>query len=178
MAKNRYSTATAAEKQNFTDLVKTMAPLLATGLTIKHRELREEKNPKYILALGKNKALVYTVEFRLGEKNSIKSISLLVSRVTLKSNFGKALIKAFKDAKECYGSIVFRIPVEKQESVPGMLETIGKLIQASDELELDPKRNYLDPPQGWVDGLEDVKPSKVEKPVAETTKEAELQKAS
>ena len=178
MAKNRYSTATAAEKQNFTDLVKTMAPLLATGLTVKHRELREEKNPKYILVLNKNKALVYTVEFRLGDKNSIKSISLLVSRVTLKSNFGKALTKAFKEAKECYHGIVIRIPIEKQESVPATLETIGKLIMASDELELDPKRTYQDPPQDWVDGMNDVKPAKVKEPVAETTKEADLQKAS
>jgi len=173
MAQNRYASASKAEKGVFTKLNALLVTFLAlVSTTVHHRELREEKNPKYIFALSKNNALVYTLEFRLAE-DIIKSISMVVSRVTLKSEFGKALMKTFKTAKDAYGGVVIRIPIENQDEVATTLEKIGTLIAASEELELDPKRTYYDPPQGWVDGVENppVKKEKKEKKVAEPVAE-------
>jgi hypothetical protein len=171
MAKNRYDSASKEEKSVFTKLNGLLAVLITLiGSKIHHRELREEKNPKYIFALGKNNPLVYTLEFRLGKDDIIKSISMVLSRVTLKSDFGKQLMKTFKDAKESYGGIVVRIPIENQDDVATTLKTLGTLMAASEELELDPKRTYFDPPTGWVEGVENP-PAKKEKPAPKAKKE-------
>jgi len=163
MSANRYGAATAAEKSTFTKLAALLVSFLAiASVKITHRELREEKNPKYIFALSKNNALVYTLEFRL-KKGIIQSLSMVVSRVTLKSDFGKALGKTFKEAKIIYGGVVVRIPIEDPDNLPEILDNLAKLIAASDELELDPKRTYYDPPQGWVDGVENPPVKKAEK---------------
>jgi hypothetical protein len=163
MAINRYDSASKEEKGTFTKLFKMLTAFLTlAATTVHHRELREDKRPKYIFALGKNNALAWTIEFQMAGEE-VKRIILLVSKVTMKSDFGKALSKTFKEAKVAYGGIVVSIPVENQESIPTMLESIGTLIGASEELELDPKRTYFDPPTGWVEGVENAPPKKEKK---------------
>jgi hypothetical protein len=165
MASNRYDSANAEEKKNFTNFAKLIVLFLTmVGTKVTHRELKGEKSrKKYGFALKANSTLIHMVEFRaIGDQ--IKQIVLVISKVTSKSKFGNALLKLHPDAKFSYGGFCFTIPVDNQEDVPTLLEQIGKLAEASEELELDPKRTYSDPPQGWVDGLENP-PVKKEKPV-------------
>ena len=174
---NRYASATAEEKKNFTafnKLIAILVTLLASKVT--HRELKGEKaRKKYGFGLKPNNVLIHMIEFR-AVADEIRQIVLVVSKVVQNSDFGNALLKLHPDAKFSYGGFVYTLPIEEQDEVPTYLEQIGKLAEASEELELDPKRTYYDPPQGWVEGIENPPVKKEKKAKAEkeeTTEEVE-----
>ena len=143
---NRYAKANTAEKANFTKFNK-----LISGFSVDHRELKGEKtNVKYIFVLKKNNAHIHSIEFGT-KKGEVANIRLVVSRPTLKSDFYKALFKGKSEAKASYGGIVVTYPATI-ENAQSTLELVSKLNEASEQIELDPKRTYCDPPAGWVEG--------------------------
>ena len=146
---NRYAKATAAEKKIFTAMNAILTSHTQFGVA--KRELKGEKTKvKYIFDLKANNPLIHSLEF--GTKNGeIVNIRLVVSRPTIKSDFYKALFKGKSEAKASYGGIVVHFDATP-ESAQGTLELIAKLAEASEEISLDPKRTYCDPPANWVDG--------------------------
>ena len=172
MSANRYGTANADEKKTFKTLASFLVMFLSLlGVGVLHRELRGNKKAKFIFALKKNNPLIHAVEFLMDAGENVKMVSLLVSKVTKDSKFGRGVLKLHIDARLAYGGVVVRIPIENQEELPTLLENIGKLAAASEELELDPKRTYFDPPQGWLDVKDNAPPKKAEKAKKETKKE-------
>ena len=146
---NRYATATAAEKKVFTTLQKVL--LAHTPFAVAQRELKGEKSKvKYIFDLKANNPHIHQLEF--GTKNGeVVNIRMVVSRPTIKTDFYKALFKGKSEAKASYGGVVVHFDATT-DSAPDTLKLIAKLAEASDEVALDPKRTYCDPPCNWVDG--------------------------
>jgi len=168
---NRNSTATAAEKKTFTIFAQLIAIVLTLiGCKVDHRELKGKSRPKFVFALKPNNVLIHTLEFQMAG-DIVKRIILVVSRVTLDSPFYKGLMK-LPEVKNGYGGVSVFIPIEAQseeanrKEVEALLLKIGKLAENHEELELDPKRTYHDPPQGWVEGAI-TRPVKKDEPKAE-----------
>ena len=167
---NRYSSANAAEKKSFTKFALLIA--LLTFAKVAHRELKGAKSRiKYIFALKANNPHIHSVE--MGTRNGeIVNLRLVVSRPTLKSEFYLALMKLKAgDPQKSYGGIV--VTFEASEStIEGILKDINKLGEVSDEVALNPKRTYCDPPAGWIEGNDGkvgvVKSEKKEVKVEET----------
>ena len=174
MSANR--TATAAEKSTFTSLAKFF-----DGLThingVRNQEIKGDKNwVKFQFNLKANNPHIHVLEFGV-KKGEVANIRLVVSNPTKKSDF---YAQATKLGKAIYGGIVIHIDAEEKE-IPSILAKLDKLAEASEEITLDPKRTYCDPPAGWVKdrtGKEGITKKEVKAPVEEVeapTAEAEDQ---
>jgi len=162
MDKNRYADANSTEKATFTKVAKILKENF-THTSEKFRMLKGKSKVKYIFALKENNPLIHTIEFGVKDKE-IVNLRLVVSRPTLKSDFYKGIMK-ISEAKNSYGGIVIHFNGNEKE-VSNILKAINTLSEKSEEIELNPKRTYSDPPQGWVDGV-DGKPAKIEEPTKE-----------
>ena len=156
---NRYSKANTKEKANFTKVAKILKENL-THTAEKSRELKGEKSKvKYIFVLKKNNPLIHVIEFGMkGEE--VVNIRLVVSRPTLKTDFYKAVLKSKSECKASYGGIVLHFNTDA-EGANGIIKEINTLCEASEEVVLDPKRTYADPPFGWSGCIGTGKPEKV-----------------
>jgi hypothetical protein len=141
----RYKNATKDEKAIFTLRSKEVSTL--THIVERNRELKGEKSwVKYQLNLKANNPHIHVLEFGI-KKGEVANVRLVVAKPTLKSDFYKAMEKL--GFKGIYGGIVLHIPCEEKE-LPTLLAKIDKAAEASEEIELDAKRTYCDPPAGWV----------------------------
>ena len=159
MDKNRYANATAAEKATFTKVAKILKENL-THTAEKSRELKGKAKVKYIFVLKGNNPLIHTLEFGVKDKE-IVNIRLVVSRTTLKTDFYKGIMKSKSDPKSSYGGIVIHFNTDEKGASKILME-INTLCEDSEEVELDPKRTYSDPPQGWSGCIGNGKPVKEE----------------
>ncbi len=141
-----YAKATSKEKAVFTNFSKLLKENSPT-LQVEHRELKGAGRKKYIYVLAKNLPLIHTLEFQVS-KEETKRITLVVSRASIDSEFYKKFLK-MDDSKSSYGGIVLSLEVSKEEDVPTLLKKIDTLSQIDEDLVMDPKRTYSDPPQGW-----------------------------
>ena len=168
----RYANATAAEKANFTRLGKLIAIL--THIVVSARELRGDKSwVKYLFDLKTNNPHIHVLEIGL-KKNVVANLRLVVSKPTLKSAFYRAMEKL--GGKGIYGGIVLHFEITEAE-LPTLLAKIDKAAEASEVIDLDPKRTYCDPPAGWVKGLtgKEGVTAKADAPTPEATEEPEAE---
>jgi len=175
----RYANATAAEKTLFTKFSK-IVKTSCTHIVEKARELTGDKGwVKFKFDPKPNNPHIHQMEFGV-KKGEVANFRLVVSRPTLKSSFYKAMEKL--GAKASYGGIVLHFDITEAEA-PTLLAQIDKAAEECEIVELNPKRTYSDPPQGWVRGV-DGKPAKIEAPEAEeieaptVEEEAEEEKAA
>ena len=167
----RYANATAAEKAIFKSLAVLITVL--THIVVRTRELRGEKSwVKYLFDLKANNPFIHVLEFGV-KKGIIANLRLVVAKPTLKSDFYKKCEKL--GAKAIYGGIVLHWDITEEE-IPTLLAAIDKAAEASEVIELDPKRTYCDPPAGWVKDLTG-KEGVTKEPVIEETVEEPTQDA-
>jgi len=134
MQKNRYPNASTEEKNLFTQFAKL---IVLAGVLIASRVL--EGTPakgKFMFMLKKNNPGISHIEFvcnKAGEILRTRVVLIAVkTRTTLKSEFYKALVKL---GTPLYGGIVVNFETADYPTEE-ILETIGKLIAASDEVDL------------------------------------------
>ena len=172
---DRYSKATAAEKAMFT-LLATLIGVLS-HLAPRHRELKGNKSTvKFNFPLKANNPHIHILEFRV-KKGVISHLVLTVARTCIDSDFYKRMIKL--GAKATYGGIVLSWPTTEEEA-PTLLAEIDKAAGESEEIALNPKRTYCDPPAGWVKDLtgkegviKEPTPEEAEEPKAEAEDSSE-----
>ena len=171
----RYAHKTAAEAAIFTSLAKFVKAL--THIGERNRELKGDKSwVKYQFNLKVNNPHIHVLEFGV-KKGEVANIRLVTAKPTLKSDFYRAMEKL--GFKGIYGGIVLHIEAAEKD-LPALLAKIDTAAEASEEIALDAKRTYCDPPQGWVKdrtGKEGI--TKEEEVVAPTADEAtELKKTA
>jgi cell division septation protein DedD len=164
MSANRYSAATAEEKANFSKFAKLLKEN-APNLKEESRVLLGEKKAKYIFVIGKNAPYIHSLEVGV-TGTEIKNVRLVVSKDTKKSDFYKAIAKIADEVN--YGGVVIHFEAT-EETLAKIFGQVGKLADASEEVVLNPKRTYSDPPTGWPRSKNTIDPVKTEKP-AKTAK--------
>ena len=140
----RYKNASTEEKAKFTHFSKIVKEL--THLNERSRELKGDKSwVKYILPLSKNNPFIHSLEFGV-KKGEVANIRLVVAKTTHKSDWFRKMEKLGFNA--LYGNIVLHLSCDEKEAIT-MLAKVNTLSEESEVVELDPKRTYCDPPQGW-----------------------------
>ena len=145
---NRYKSATTEEKANFAKISK----LVKAHTSFKERVkmlIGEKSWIKYVIALKANNPHIHALEVGI-KKGEIANVRLVVSKPTVKSDFHTQMVKF--GFKATYGGTVLHIDCEEKD-LEKIFTKIESLAQASEEIELDPKRTYCDPPAGWIEGL-------------------------
>jgi len=167
METNRIKSMTTEEATMFTQLEKMVKENMKS-LKVTDKVISGGKKAKFKFILAKNAPYIHLIEFLVKNATEVVALRLVTARTTMETDFYRNLTK-LPEAKESYGGIVIHIPINL-EKTPEILKQINTLVGKSEEVELDPKRTYSDPPQGWIEGV-DGRPSKKDKATKEVAKE-------
>ena len=134
MAKNRYDSASAAEKAMFTQLGKTLKDN-APSLTVDHRELEGSlTRPKVMFFLKKNNPGISHIEWVCTGEGVPQRMRVIVSKHTKGTDFYRSLTKT---GKAIYGGIV--INWEKEEhTLEDILVEVATLAESCEVVDINP----------------------------------------
>jgi len=163
MANDRYSTATAAEKANFSKFAKILIAGGILAAMVDHRRLEgSEKKGKYMFYLKKNNPGISHIEFVTNAAGDELRMRVIVAPQTKGSDFYKEITKK---GQKLYGGLVINWEKEGND-LGSVLKQVHTLAEASEVISLE---KVEEPKEEKTPKAKDVKTPKAEE--VETPKE-------